>query len=36
MRVFQSVDSLSQLVQLERGVRFAVRRVKAMHQAAGS
>jgi hypothetical protein len=32
MMVFQSVDSLSQLLQSELGVRFAVRMVKEMHQ----
>jgi len=32
MMVFQSVDILSQLVQSELGVRFAVRMVKDMHQ----
>jgi hypothetical protein len=32
MMVFQSVDILSQLLQSELGVRFAVRMVKDMHQ----
>src|SRR5712691_10428890 len=32
MRVFQSLDSLAQLLQSERGVRCAVRMVNNMHQ----
>jgi len=32
MTVFQNIDILSQLVQSELGVRFAVRMVKDIHQ----
>ena len=32
IRVFQSVDILSQLLQSELGVRFAMRMVKDIHQ----